>query len=208
MSIKCIKHCVRIIAVLVCATTYINVAQAKHLMVYGDSLSAAYGLELSQGWVSLLAEDLGANHQVSNASISGETSIGGLARLPETLRQLNPDIVFIELGANDGLRGYPIARIKQNIGTMIDLVKASNAQAVLAGISIPASYGPRYVDQFRSLYIQLAEEHEIPFINLYLEEFVTTPGLIQADGLHPTAIGQPLIRDSVISFFSQLEILD
>ena len=208
MSIKCIKYCVRIIAVLVCATTYINVAQAKHLMVYGDSLSAAYGLELNQGWVSLLAEDLGANHQVSNASISGETSIGGLARLPETLRQLNPDIVFIELGANDGLRGYPIARIKQNIGTMIDLVKASNAQAVLAGISIPASYGPRYVDQFRSLYIQLAEEHEIPFINLYLEEFVTTPGLIQADGLHPTAIGQPLIRDSVISFFSQLEILD
>lgn len=208
MSIKCIKHCVRIIAVLVCATTYINVAQAKHLVVYGDSLSAAYGLELDQGWVSLLAEDLGANHQVSNASISGETSIGGLARLPETLRELNPDIVLIELGANDGLRGYPIARIKQNLGTMIDLVKASNAQAVLAGISIPASYGPRYVDQFRSLYIQLAEEHEIPFINLYLEEFVTTPGLIQADGLHPTAIGQPLIRDSVISFFSQLEILD
>ena len=208
MSIKCINYCVRIIALLVCTTTYINLAQAKHVMVYGDSLSAAYGLELNQGWVSLLADDLGADHQVSNASISGETSIGGLARLPETLKELNPDIVFIELGANDGLRGYPISKIKQNIGTMIELVKASNAQAILAGISIPASYGPRYVDQFRSLYQQLSEEHEVPFINLYLEEFVTTPGLIQADGLHPTAIGQPLIRDSVISFFGQFEILE
>jgi acyl-CoA thioesterase-1 len=193
---------------MVCLSAYINVAQAKHLMIYGDSLSAAYGLQLDQGWVSLLADDLSADHRVSNASISGETSIGGLARLPETLKELNPDIVFIELGANDGLRGYPINKIKENIGTMIDLVKASNAQAVLAGISIPASYGPRYVDQFRSLYRQLAEEREVPFINLYLEEFVTTPGLIQADGLHPTAIGQPLIRDSVISFFSQFKILE
>jgi len=208
MSIKCITRCARIIALLVYATTYINVAQAKHVVVYGDSLSAAYGLELKQGWVSLLAEDLGSNHRVSNASISGETSIGGLARLPETLKQLNPDIVFIELGANDGLRGYPIARIKQNLASMIDLVKASNAQAVLAGISIPASYGARYVDQFRNLYKQLADEHDVPYINLYLEEFVTSPGLIQADGLHPTAIGQPLIRDSVISFFSQFEILE
>ena len=207
MPIRFIKSTGLTIAMLLVALNCVAAVQAKHLLVFGDSLSAAYGMELEQGWVKLLADQLGPEYTVSNASISGETTKGGLARLPSTLAELKPDIVLLELGANDGLRGYPVNRIKANLDKMIYLIKSSGAEVVLAGISVPPSYGPRYVDQFRGVFTQLAGQHEIPYIDFYDESLVITPGFIQADGLHPSVRGQPIIRDSVIQFFNEQLLL-
>ena len=181
---------------------------AAHLLIYGDSLSAAYGMDYELGWAQLLAQDVDGRHQVSNSSISGETSIGGLSRLPLTLEELKPDLVFIELGANDGLRGYPLQSIEDNLNKMIDLIEAADAKAIIAGISLPASYGPRYVDQFRALFSKVAEQRDLPYIDLFDESFFTTPGYVQADGLHPTAVTQPLIRDKLWSFLKEKKLLD
>ncbi len=191
------------LALLLCST-----ANAKHLLIYGDSLSAAYGMDEDKGWVALLARSLESSHNVSNASISGETSSGGLARLPLTLQELSPDVVFLELGANDGLRGQSTALLKQNLSEMIKFVKASGATLVLAGISLPPTYGPRYIDQFRAVYADLAKEHEIPLLDLYQPQFLETPGYIQDDGLHPAEITQPIVRDLVLDFLNQHNLLE
>lgn len=180
---------------------------AKHILVFGDSLSAAYGMELEQGWVSLLDTALGDEHRISNASISGETTGGGLARLPLALSEFKPDLVIIELGGNDGLRGQTTQRMQENLEQMIKLVEDSGAEAVLASISIPPSYGPRYIDAFRKVFTDLAQEHKLPVIDLYREDFYNTEGYIQADGLHPTPITQPIIRDLFLDFFSENKLL-
>ncbi|NNC99072.1 MAG: arylesterase [Gammaproteobacteria bacterium] len=202
------KRIILCFVLLLCTFNCIKFAQAKHLLVFGDSLSAAYGMELHQGWVQLMENELGEDYSVSNASISGETTVGGLARLPETLNELQPDIVLLELGANDGLRGYPVGRIKANLSSMIQLIQDSGAIAILAGISVPPSYGPRYVEQFQSIFRQLAEEHRIPFIDFYDQRLVSTPGFIQEDGLHPSLAGQPIIRDLVLEFFESRALLE
>ena len=181
---------------------------AKQILIYGDSLSAAYGMDVEQGWVYLLNESLKESHQVSNASISGETSGGGLARLPLTLDNLKPDIVIIVLGANDGLRGYPTKRLADNLTAMIKLVKQANMIPVIAGISIPPSYGPRYIDQLRAVFPQVANQNETLFIDLFRENFFNTPGFIQEDGLHPTPITQQMIRDLFLSFFAEQDLLN
>lgn len=187
-------------------------AEAKQVLIFGDSLSAAYGLDEEQGWVYLLSEHLleqyGDQHTIINASISGETTVGGLARLPLTLSQVKPDVVILELGANDGLRGYPVDGIRDNLDKMISLIQNSNAKVVLAGISLPPNYNPRYVDKFSALFSELAEQKNLPFINFYRQEFLSKPGYIQQDGLHPTAITQPIIRDIMIEFFQRHKILD
>jgi len=202
------KRLILVLTVLFCTLYNINFAQAKHLLVFGDSLSAAYGMELEQGWVTLVANELGENHRVSNASISGETSIGGLARLPETLKELNPDLVMLELGANDGLRGLSIQSIKSNLASMIKLIQASGAQVILVGISVPASYGPRYIDQFRDVYQELVKEYKLGFIDFYNETLLSQANMIQADGLHPTIEAQPLIKESVMLFFKTQQLFD
>lgn len=196
------------LSVLFCTLYNINFAQAKHLLIYGDSLSAAYGMELEQGWVTLVAEELGTKHRVSNASISGETSIGGLARLPETLKELKPDLVMLELGANDGLRGLSIESIKSNLDSMINLVQTSGVQVILVGISVPASYGPRYIDQFRDIYTQLVKEYDLVFIDFYNEELLSQARMIQTDGLHPTVEAQSIIKESVMGFFNEKGLFD
>ncbi len=177
-----------------------SVDATKRIMIYGDSLSAAYGMDEENGWVALLARKLGPSHEVYNASISGETSSGGLARLPLTLKELFPDLVLLELGANDGLRGQSTDLLKSNLAAMIEAIQGSGAVAVLASVSLPPTYGPRYIDQFRAVYFDLAEEHEIPLLDLYQPSFVETPGYIQEDGLHPTEVTQPIIRDLVVEF--------
>ncbi|WP_113955443.1 arylesterase [Arenicella xantha] len=182
-------------------------AAAKRVVIYGDSLSAAFGMDLEQGWATLLAESLAPNHTVINASISGDTSAAGLARLPLTLAEFKPDVLILELGANDGLRGLPIDSMKQNLENMIKLGQDSGAKVALVGISLPASYGPRYIDQFRKTYVDLAEQYNLPFIDFYREEFFLKPGYIQEDGLHPTAITQPLVRDIVIEFLNENSLL-
>ena len=183
-------------------------SQAKHIVIFGDSLSAAYGMELEQGWAHLLAEDIKDAHTVTNASISGETSNGGLARLPVTLDELKPDIILIELGANDGLQGLPIDVMRENLDAMISIAKARELQVVLAGISLPASYGPRYIDKFRSTFKELSELHQLPFIDFYREEFFTEPDFIQEDGLHPTEKTQPLVKDIILKFLNDNNLLD
>ncbi len=178
-------------------------ANAKTLLVYGDSLSAAYGMDQEKGWVSLLAQSLASTHTIKNASISGETSAGGLARLPLTLKEISPDLVILELGANDGLRGYSTKLMQQNLHKMINAIKESGASVILASIGLPAAYGPRYIDEFRSVYADLALQHDIPLLDLFQPSFLETPGYIQEDGLHPTEITQPIIRDLVANFLEE-----
>lgn len=182
--------------------------QAKQLLVYGDSLSAAYGFDLSKGWVSLLDEALGEGYSIANASISGETTSGGLSRLPLTLSEIKPDIVLLELGANDGLRGLPIKQIQANLEQMINLIKTSGAKVVIAGTSLPPSYGPRYIDQFRGIFTELANTYEVPFIDFFDEELFVTDGYIQSDGIHPTELAQPVIRDRILFFLKQQKVID
>jgi len=165
-------------------------------------------MDIDKGWVSLLDQAWGEQHTITNASISGETTAGGLNRLPLTLAETKPDIVVLELGANDGLRGLPIEKINTNLRKMIDLIQASQAQVIIAGISLPPSYGPRYIDQFRTIFTQLATEYEVPFIDFFDQELFLTKGYIQSDGIHPTELAQPIIKDRLQHFFKQKNILN
>lgn len=168
-------------------------AKAEGILVLGDSLSAGYGLKAGEGWVTLLQTKLkqqGYAQPVVNASISGETSQGGLTRLPELLRQHQPDLVLIELGGNDGLRGLPLSQLHQNLSQMIQLSLAEKAQPLLLGIQLPPNYGRRYTQAFAQLYPDLAEHYQIPVVPFILEGIGTQSDLMQADGLHPTAAAQ------------------
>ncbi len=182
--------------------------QRKHIVVYGDSLSAGYGMDLDRAWVNLLGIALEPNFKVSNASISGDTSARGRARLGITLEEFKPDIMILELGANDGLQGLPIKNLRDNLDAMIKQAKAADVHVILGGISLPASYGPRYIDQFRGVYKELADEHQLALLDFYREEFVSTPGYIQEDGLHPTEITQPIVRDIVIDFLREQGLIE
>ncbi len=176
-------------------------ADAKYkLLVYGDSLSAAYGIDEDAGWVALLAARLEAAQwpvQVVNGSVSGETTTGGLARLPAMLESYQPDLIILELGGNDGLRGLPIALIQQNLATMIDLAQAQGIEVLLAGIQIPPNYGPRYTEPFFSQYAALAAAHELPLVPFLIDGIPQQPELMQSDGIHPQAEAQWLILENV-----------
>ena len=174
--------------------------QASGVMVFGDSLSAGYGLEPGQGWVDLLAmrvQEEGLAFEVINASVSGETTSGGLARLPDLLDLHEPQWVVLELGANDGLRGMPLQIIEANLAKLAETVQASGAQLVVVGIRLPPNYGPRYTDSFFNLFAKLAETFEAPLVPFLLEGVADNWSLMQADGLHPTAEAQPKILDTV-----------
>lgn len=173
---------------------------AGTVMVFGDSLSAAYGLSTREGWVSLLARRLaGASPpwQVANASVSGETTAGGLSRLAAELQRHRPSIVVIELGANDALRGQPMAAIRANLERMIALVRRSRAQPVLVGLMIPPNYGIDYAREFRELFPEVARKEHVPFVPFLLAGVVEHDDLFQADRLHPTAAAQPRILENV-----------
>jgi len=168
----------------------------------GDSLSAAFGIKRSQGWVSLLQDYLnsnGKNYKVINASISGETTRGGLTRLPRTLKKHQPSIVIIALGANDGLRGLPINEFRNNLNTMISLAKSSNAKVVLNGVRIPPNLGLTYVAEFIHVYTAAAKKHNIPLVQYMLKNVASNANLMQNDGIHPTAEAQPIILKNVLS---------
>jgi acyl-CoA thioesterase-1 len=172
----------------------------RTLLVFGDSLSAAYGLAASQGWVHLMAERVGRESlpwTVVNASVSGETTAGGLRRLPEDLKRHKPSIVLIALGANDALRGQPVAGIRSNLEKMVRLARAANAEPVLVGIMIPPNYGIDYAAQFREAYPQIARETKSRLVPFLLAGLADDPGNFQADQLHPTAQAQPRILETV-----------
>ena len=181
---------------------------AKNIVVFGDSLSAAYGMDVEKGWVHLLSEALQGKHIVQNASISGETSAGGLARMPLTLAELKPDLLLLELGANDGLQGLPIKKMRANLERMIQLNLSAGVEVAIIGVSLPATYGPRYINEFRSSYIELAQQYKLPFVDFYREEFIAKEGNIQADGLHPTEKTQAIIKNWVLTFLNKEKFLD
>lgn len=177
-------------------------AQDRAILVFGDSLSAAYGLPADEGWAALLQRKLeaqGYEYRVVNASISGETTSGGLQRLPRALRLDRPVIVLLELGANDGLRGLPIGLIRKNLADMIRLCEQAGARVLLLGIRLPPNYGPRYADDFAAVYPALAKQFHVPLVPFLLERVALKPGLMQSDGLHPDAAGEPIVLDNVWS---------
>lgn len=167
------------------------------LLVMGDSLSAAYGIEQDEGWVTLLQERLGERAQVVNASISGETTSGGRQRLADLLDQHSPDIVVLELGGNDGLRGLAPQQMQANLATMIEQSQAIDAEVLLLGIDIPPNYGQAYRDAFTGVYHQLADEFDVTLVPFLLESVALDAELMQDDGIHPTAAAQPTILDNV-----------
>lgn len=164
------------------------------ILVVGDSLSAAYGIELSDGWVALLQKqltELGFAHKVVNASITGDTTAGGLARLDAALKRHRPEIVIVELGGNDGLRGISLSVVEANLNAMIERSVKADAQVALLGIRIPVNYGQRYAEKFHGLYAKIARQHELPLVDFFLEGVALQPALMQADGIHPNAAAQP-----------------
>ena len=185
--------------ILLGANTY-----GSTLLVLGDSLSAGYGINQESGWVALLDKDFGDNHRIINGSISGDTTGGGLNRLPRLLQEFSPDYVLLELGGNDGLRGQPLNLMKSNLQAMINLVREAGAEPVLFGMRLPPNYGRRYSDAFAAVYPQLSQSESVLLIPFQLEELSITEGMIQEDGLHPTALAQPIIKDVIKSYIQPL----
>lgn len=173
---------------------------SSSILVMGDSLSAAYGMPQQQGWVALLDKKLeksGYSYDVINASISGETTHGGLTRLPSALDQYKPDLVVLELGANDGLRGAPLALIERNLTRLVEQARAAGAQVLLLEMRIPPNYGPRYSDGFTALFERVAEVQGVPMVPFFMAPVVLQPSLMQDDGLHPNEQAQPVLLDQL-----------
>ncbi|GAC1301594.1 MAG: arylesterase [Steroidobacteraceae bacterium] len=187
---------------------YSAAAEDPAILVFGDSLSAGYGLEHGEeGWVGMLRAKLkaaGYVYRVINASVSGETTAGGLARLPRALDQHRPRIVVLELGGNDGLRALPIDQMRANLSKMIDLSKADGARVLVVGMRIPPNYGANYADQFYSTFGQVAKSADVALVPFFLADVALAPDLMQADGLHPNVAGQPKMLQTV---WPQLEPL-
>jgi len=170
------------------------------IVVVGDSLSSGYGIAAEQSWVALLEDRLqaeGYGYQVVNASIAGDTTAGGLARLPRLLDVHDPELVVIELGGNDGLRGQPVATLRANLNKMIELCQQAGAEVVLAGIQIPPNYGPAYTGALAAVYPELAQQHGATLIEFLLENVALNGELMQPDGIHPNAAGQQIVFANV-----------
>jgi acyl-CoA thioesterase-1 len=200
-----------IATISLCLTPVWSVAQttpkAPVIMVFGDSLSAEYGLKRGAGWVSLLQDRLkrsGFPHIVNNASISGETTAGGLARLPAALKRIKPDLVILELGGNDGLRGLPVGTTKKNLSQMVAMSRASGATPILVGIRIPPNYGPQYTRQFDGLFQEVARTTETALAPFLLDGVAENPAMFQPDGIHPNEAAQQRLLDNVWPTLSRL----
>jgi len=170
------------------------------VLVYGDSLSAAYGMPQAQGWVALLEERLRrerSDYSVVNASSSGETTAGGLARIDKVLGREKPAVLVLELGANDGLRGLQVAQMKRNLSAIIERAQRAGARVLLVGMRLPPNYGEVYTNAFARTFAELAERHRTALLPFLLEGLADKPGLFQADGLHPTPAAQPSVLNNV-----------
>jgi len=177
------------------------------ILVMGDSLSAAYGIDPAQGWVTLLQARLkaqGYDYTVVNASVSGETTSGGLTRLPDALKSTAPVIVILELGANDGLRGLPIQVMHDNLARMITLSRAEGSKVLLAGVLLPPNYGETYIKAFAATYTDLARQYKLPLVPFLLAGVAERRDLLQADGLHPLATAEPKVLDNVWPYLKPL----
>ena len=176
-------------------------ASTQRILVLGDSISAAYGMSLQQGWVAMLAERLGeaeSGLEVINASISGETTAGGLRRLPDLLARHQPGLVIIELGANDGMRGYPLKSLRSNLSDMTRMSQEAGARVILLAMEIPPNYGARYTAGFRESFAEVAANTGAILGPFVLDGVATNPALMQEDGIHPRAEAQPLLLENVL----------
>ncbi len=185
---------------LVAAPPALQAADAPTILVFGDSLSAGYGIDPARGWVSLLQAKLraaGYSYRIVNASVSGETTAGGLARLPRALQTQRPALVILELGGNDGLRALPISSMRDNLARMIQLCRDARLPVLLLGIRMPANYGPRFTSEFAAVYADLARRFGVPSVPFFLEGVANQAGMMQGDGIHPNEQGQPLLLDNV-----------
>lgn len=186
---------------LVLVLLFSGAAQAAPVvLVFGDSLSAAYGIPAERGWVALLDQQVRQQHRgyrVINASISGETTSGGRYRIKQALAEHQPSVVILELGANDGLRGLPLEAASANLDAIVAACRNRKVRVLLIGMRLPPNYGPAYASEFTRMYEQLAQRHKIPLLPFLLEGFADKPELFQADGLHPAADAQPLIMERV-----------
>jgi acyl-CoA thioesterase-1 len=176
-------------------------ADTPAILVFGDSISAGYGLaRVEQGWVGMLRaklKDEGYGYQVVNASVTGETTAGGLARLPRALALHHPRVVILELGGNDGLRALPIDQMRSNLGKMVDLSADSGAQVLVLGMRIPPNYGPEFTEKFFAVFADVARDKKAPLVPFLLNDIALSPNLMQADGVHPNELGQPKLLDNV-----------
>tara|TARA_R110002049_G_scaffold35531_7_gene114642 strand:+ start:984 stop:1613 length:630 start_codon:yes stop_codon:yes gene_type:complete len=186
---------------------FTNVTLASTLLVMGDSLSAAYNLRQEAGWVSLLKNQLSKDNReikVVNASVSGETSQGGLSRFGSLLSEYQPSWVILELGANDALRGYPLEQTANNLEQMIELSHQANASVLLIGNKIPQNYGRRYTEMFFQLYEKIADKYTLAYVPFMLEGVALNKSLMQDDGLHPNKDGQPLVLQNILPYLQPL----
>lgn len=194
--------------ILIFATLlFLPMVSAKTLLIVGDSISAGFGVELGKSWVNHLDERLkikGYDYKVVNASISGDTSTNGLARISALLTEYHPDIVLIELGGNDGLRATPLKMIEQNLSQMINLVKSSNAKVLLIGIDLPPNYGNQYRDRFIAIYPEIAKKQEVSLVPSIVKNIGGNAELMQADGIHPNALGHEHALNNVWSALEPL----
>ncbi|WED77696.1 arylesterase [Aeromonas allosaccharophila] len=194
-------------ALLVGLGSLLSSVQAQTLLVLGDSLSAGYQMQLEQSWPALLNQkwqDEGGKHTLLNASISGETTQGALARLPALLKEHKPDWLLIELGGNDGLRGFAPTITRQNLANMITLAKEQQTRVVLTQIQLPRNYGARYLRQFEQIFPELAKANDLPLLPFFMDDIALRPELMMNDGIHPTPAAQPKIRDKVARFMEPL----
>jgi acyl-CoA thioesterase-1 len=192
-----------LLLIIVCGA---SAANPPTVLVIGDSLSAGYGIDVDQSWTTLLQSRLqsqGYEHRVVNASISGDTTEGGASRIAAALENFGPDLVILELGGNDGLRGIPTDRMKDNLRSIIETSQGSGASVIMLGIRIPTNYGQRYTSAFEGVYRELAEQLQIPWIEFFMEAVALDETLMQADGIHPNAKAQPILLDNAWPIVSQ-----
>lgn len=188
-------------------TLFSVLANAGNVVVLGDSISASYGIDVDQGWVKLLQKKLDKEnlaYVIHNESISGDTSAGGLARIDKTLASYQPDILLLELGANDGLRGLSPKKMRSNLAEIIRRAKKSGAQVLLLGMRIPPNYGKRYIEMFYHVYPELAADQAVPLVPFILEDVALNQALMQKDGLHPNAKAQPIIASKIWKYLHPL----
>ena len=187
-------------ALFTLATAWSAATAAGTILVYGDSLSAAYGIGQKEGWVTLLEERLKQrklDYSVANASISGETTSGGAARIDDALARFKPDVVIVALGANDGLRGLPVPEMKANLVRIIGAAQARKARVLVAGMRMPPNYGPRYTQAFQQAFAEVAKERRAAYVPFLLDGIADNRDLFLADQIHPSAQAQPIILETV-----------
>ena len=180
-------------------TAHVQAAESPTILILGDSLSAGYGIDVDQSWAALLQqrlEEQGYEHRVVNASISGETTEGGATQIENAIETFSPALIVLALGGNDGLRGFPPVRIKENLRAIADKAKASGADVVLLGIRIPTNYGTRYTNAFEAVYPEVAEELDLLWLEFFMEGVALNDELLQDDRIHPNAAAQPILLDN------------